>query len=164
MFSNHSFSGFRCLPVHSSEALPCYACLEKLVWRLKDSIVIDQRCGLQASSYCLCEQRVVKAKQVEQRWLWLECLGTELSYCWKASDRWGSLGTNSRADCPKAPLLPTQWGREDEKDELLTFFKVLKTLFRLNDIYESLFFPVFKNSSHRQSGGYSTFLKPSNRL
>lgn len=44
---------------------------------IKDSIVIDQRCGLQASLHCLCEQRVVKAKQLEQRWLWLECLGTE---------------------------------------------------------------------------------------
>lgn len=46
---------------------------------IKDSIMIDQRCGLQASSHCLCEQRVVKAKQLEERWLWLECLelGTE---------------------------------------------------------------------------------------
>lgn len=77
--------------------------------------------------------------------------GTELSYRWKASD---SLGTNRRADCPKASysqlgeeekIRRTSWGiypRQPLPQYLCSFFfEVMKTLFRLNNIYESLSFP-----------------------
>lgn len=126
---------------------------------IKDSIVIDQRCGLQASSHCLCEQRVLKAKQLEERWLWLECLelGTE-ALNFPTAGRpvidGGALELTEEQTVLKhhAPnSVRKRWWEGQAGgftiDNLFPnicahfFFEVMKTLFRLNDIYESLSFP-----------------------
>lgn len=125
---------------------------------IKYSIVIDQRCGSQASSHCLCEQRVVKAKQLEERWLWLECLelGTEALDLPTAGrpvidgaalelTEEQTILKHHTPNSVRKTMRRSSWGFTT--DNLFPnicahfFFKVMKTWFRLSDIYKSLSFP-----------------------